>query len=852
MRFNPTTSYTNYARSVSKTLQWSVYVRTVTSLSESLDSGTAWTTATNYLEAIPDLANRIEYELGQFNTDSINFVGMDASWWLANCFTDATLSDNSKYVEVKVTHALGMGSSTTSEYVAFYGFVDKSTVDLNEVEDSVAFGVNSISDIAANTSANVLTTRYPFTTSSISAVQLPKIPGIYLYSASISNYGISEGYHEIEYKYEWAQASGSVANSNATASLKLDGGREVPFYWIQYYGSSSLVNYETSVDPNVTLGNEATGSLDTERIMAYCDVSVMTKITGSSYSYMDQFVMLNKGDALPYTWYQFIGAKDFLNKCFNVLGLVSASYDTLQVGSYDGRTDISYMDRPPADDGTYGTPTAMVPAGTGSIYVALDNVLYKKDVDTLQYTTIGTFSASIDRLLYDNINDYVWVLYNLGPTVATKAKVYAAQTGVTSSEYSTDTKMYRTSVDVFPSTSGFIGISSSYNAVVQVTYNGSTFSKSTIATTASLSPTCATMGQWGQVCGSKYYLYGTRALGQYTYYYLSHSGGSWGAGGWLGDTTAAYVTRAVYIPTENAIYHYSSTNGRLYKHPSGSADVDLGLAPLSGSNQDITSYALGPSNDTAYFIGKDFINRNGFLIKVSGSSVSTSIETNIYPNPAYYLFTTWPSYDALLGITNDRRLYRYGNTLEMYVEDGNSEGKTVQDVITSICQAFNLVYLVRTNKSVVVFKRSDLSGNTITTGNTLTVTSGEISSLKRKVNEYKSYDYLTIDNGLHTTSYDGAAFDETPALADVQLNIKNTYMPTNMQKDMLYYMYQFFKNYHDLWTVELGNVPLYQYEPLDELSFTVSNGHVLNGTTSGIIYNTSLTSTGDVIFQVIV
>jgi hypothetical protein len=86
MKFTPTALFDVISNAASKYLQWKVYVRKVTSLSEALDSGTAWVDVTSHIVETPTIGQKAEIDVCIPTCGSISLTAKGIAWWEANVF----------------------------------------------------------------------------------------------------------------------------------------------------------------------------------------------------------------------------------------------------------------------------------------------------------------------------------------------------------------------------------------------------------------------------------------------------------------------------------------------------------------------------------------------------------------------------------------------------------------------------------------------------------------------------------------------------------------------------------------------------------------------------------------------
>lgn len=86
MKFTASAAFDQIARAPSKELRLRVYARKTTSLAGSISGSAGWTEITDRIDfaSFPDIQSRIEYEIGQFTSDSIKLRGHDVQWFKNN------------------------------------------------------------------------------------------------------------------------------------------------------------------------------------------------------------------------------------------------------------------------------------------------------------------------------------------------------------------------------------------------------------------------------------------------------------------------------------------------------------------------------------------------------------------------------------------------------------------------------------------------------------------------------------------------------------------------------------------------------------------------------------------------
>lgn len=215
MRFTPTEKFQFFAKSTGNNIAWRVYIKPTTDISEPLSSGT-WIEVTDKIIAIPDAASTIEYEIGQFTSDSITLEGDDIQYW-TNIFNvpDAT------YIEMKIVGTLGQnGDLCTDEAIIFSGFIDKIGVTYTESSNTVSFTAFTAQELGNRIAAENLTTQYVEQDvqqdgTNIHGLFLLNVPGLFVTNANLADEELQLGDHVLGYSFNqdsFAQESNQILN----------------------------------------------------------------------------------------------------------------------------------------------------------------------------------------------------------------------------------------------------------------------------------------------------------------------------------------------------------------------------------------------------------------------------------------------------------------------------------------------------------------------------------------------------------------------------------------------------------------------------------------------------------------
>jgi len=150
-------------------------------------------------------------------------------------------------------------------------------------------------------------------------------------------------------------------------------------------------------------------------------------------------------------------------------------------------------------------------------------------------------------------------------------------------------------------------------------------------------------------------------------------------------------------------------------------------------------------------------------------------------------------------------------------------------------QAFNLVGMISANKTGMIYQRGGSDGTPRNSGNTLTIDVSDAEDIEESEEYFPTIDYVVINNGEVTISYDGMEFNTATPPNGLPLSINNEMIPTNIIMDVAKYIYEFFKEAKTLYRIPTAIVPLFQYEPFDAISLNFTDTKIQQ-TSSGPIY----------------
>jgi hypothetical protein len=831
MKFTASEKWLAYAKGAAKTPRWQAYVRTTSTLSTALGTGT-WTEITDRISNFPDIGSRIEYNVGQFSADSLQLEASGIEYFTA-------LFNTTDYIEFKLLCTLGQsGDEATDVCYEFSGFIRKP-IEYIELEDTTKFTVFTAEELASGLAAEAISTQYIHPDVDGAATQgliLNKIPGLYVTDANVSGKALRVGPHTITYDF-----------NGGTRQARLDDGA-----WVTLAAGSN------------TLGNAAAGAAsDTQRLVVY--VPDLQGIPNQSSTTAEDIVVTASGDTLPRQWYRYISAKALLQKLYATIGITTVAFDAMTIPTALGGNKLSFIEVPPNDD-TYaaGERYAMTSDGT-NLWMSIGHRLWKRTMATGVYTNeteIGVGDVIV-RLIYNARNGHLWLVYFKGAVSGTlKLRRYVIGTDTLSAEIDIGSGGWSSIELIDENGSGTweyaLLYATSSHTIARI--DGTSLAATTLFTQADLS--FATVygpldTQFAYVKDGYRFRFGVNDAGSIKYHevYRHQATGVWTITGyvhpfapfpWNSTTTDV----GVYHPSEDAVYtsfmwgstHY--VGGRLLS--SGAFTWSTIFLVLSYGS------ALPMVQDMMYDSTTDsvwFTRRNpGYLYSAASGAATVQYAGLGNAFTKYRVLTRLGT--MLYGMDTSNRLWQFGTTLQMYLPEANFKGTNIRDALNKVLQAFMLVGIISMVKSAIVYRRSDDSGDPVDSGQELAITIQEASELVKTEEHSPAVGWVEVSNGVITKSYDGTTWDAT-ALSNVKkMQISNDLLPDELVEDICYYAYQFFSTARSLYKINCGNVPLFQYEPLDKGTVTFTTTKIVKSG-SGPIYATRHTKNGDVEVEVL-
>lgn len=840
MRFTPTSKYLILANGLSKSIDWKVYIKKTTDISEALSTGT-WVDVSDRinLKDLPAQQQMLEYEIGQLTSNSLSFECSDIAWWKANVLN----ATSSQYIDLKVQFILEGCSDTV---YTFSGFVDKLNIPKTEFGDSVSFTAYTAQDMGMRIAAENITTQYVDKNADgagTAGIILQDIRGMYVINANVASYQLKAGVHSIIYDY-----------NGGTEQACLDSGR--------YVALSNGAN---------TLGNAADAADDDQRIVVYVPEVNDLPETAAPDTIIESIIVTTPGDTLPKQWYKSAGTRYLLKNIFSKLGITSLAFDTLEMtvapSPAPGVAKVSFIDNPPSDNTITGEKWAIANDGT-DLFIAVGERIYRRSALSEDYTLLATLSAGdkVTKLIYNARNGHLWIFYGAGGNGKLRRLVISGLTLSSEVVLSSTTNItWHNSIEVIDF--NYTGSSYLYGVIYtdgDITGNGrlrlvdgSALTISTIFSGTDYGFTTENIASHFMFIrnGGEVWFKGTTAGGGSDILCKAHVSG---AGAWVNDgqilTGLDPYTVAAFHVTEDRIYYFEPILSVVKSHTVSSATITNNLTnTVVPSTVESMLYANGEVFFTLRALDPFIFRRFYYLYKFSGNpAVDFQDYTELFTR-AYTQYSTLTYYGGILyGIDVFGRLFQYSTTLKFYVNIADFTGTKITDALYKTLKAFLLIGTINSFKQGRIYRRGNAAGVPQTSGNSMSLSINEVGQIVEENSDYcAKFDWVEISNGTVTYSFDGTTYN-TKVLSDArQFSYTNELIPDEIVQDVCYYAYQFFKTDRVKYTFNLGIVPLFQYEPFDGADVTFNTTKV-QVTGSGVIYGTNIMKDGSMEVEVLI
>jgi hypothetical protein len=196
-------------------------------------------------------------------------------------------------------------------------------------------------------------------------------------------------------------------------------------------------------------------------------------------------------------------------------------------------------------------------------------------------------------------------------------------------------------------------------------------------------------------------------------------------------------------------------------------------------------------------------------------------------------------------------LFEYHTSASMYIQNEvDLEGCNLREGLNELLLSYLLVNIVSTAKKVIVMRRLDDAGALVNSGNSITLDNTNIEDVDEDCLYSRAVGWLSVSNGKVSHSYDGTTWDNKYYGTGRTMELTGKYIPDNLIKDVVYYLYRFFKDDHTLFSVLLSNILPLQMECLDGSTLSLASKVVKSG--SGTIYGVREAEDGQMTLKVLI
>jgi hypothetical protein len=797
MKFVPTSLFLSICNGASKYLQWKVYVKKTTDLSEALTAGT-WVEVTDRVE-IPSLAMSIEANVGSSTSDKLTLEGSGIAWWVAQVF-NATVS---QYIEIKITCQIGLSETklATDLCYEFYGYAEKKYT-VTESTDTISFEVYSADDFLAMLPAELLSKQVSVPNldgAGLEGLFLQSIPGVYITNANIASFALHQGVHEIKYSLR-----------EGDKMLTLDGGVEV----VAAEGLNTLISEDTE-----------------EKVKVYCRLAECGSADATC-----EIIVLTAGTTLPRTWISGLRVRDALALIYTQIGLTDFTFEEWQLDTFDARRVTSFFEVPPAGTTFYGkTYSIAYEDSNTTLYLGVKDRLYKRSMTTHAYTLLATPSSGwqIRKIFTERIasDGYLWLwLYD-----------------------GTNNKIAR--ITVADNTVALYAVSAAYEQAV--------------CYASGIGGASGSLLYWVKA-GSyvKAFDLATPAEANFNAAFSLISAVIDQSGGCTNGTDTYYTTGTVISPAGPGIVAITAAGDAVLRTTAISS-LSMELAYTTGrllfsfSTDGIYSYVIASDTLTLEVAGElicpyakagtvHFVRRLStgelYIASYAGGAISCATESIRYLMDAmdvgqYLTYDTANTRNLFITLGGSMLGQFYAKVSVFISAETSFRGETLRGALNTILESYMMLGKITADKKVKVYRRFNASGTPVNSGSTFAVTINSAEDIIKSVRYSEAVKWLEVSNGDETHSYDGTNWDEQLFTADRKLAVSSKLIPSNIVKDVCYYLWQFFSVDHHLYEIPLANVTPLHLEAFDGLAVTFTGNRITESGTL-VIYGISVEQDG--------
>lgn len=794
MRITPNSDWTTYSEANNKILQWKIYCRKVTTLTESLTSGpTSFTEVTSYINEIPQISQKIELEAGQFTSDSFTVTANNLTYWLANWFD----LSSSQQLEFKVICNLSLtGSSfTTLDPILASGFLDKMSIELNEAEDSAVFTVQSYDEYANRITGKNLTLQKTRTIGSDTCLVCNRIPGVYIYTAA---------------PYLSLQTLNFIWNdADSIYQIKYNGGEDTTV-------QSSTTDIVNIRDENNKL----------------CQIYVIPSELEKA-AYEQKFIFKNTSDSLPYVFYDDETIANMLTNICNEMPVVSSTITNPTFSPYDSGYRLSNLENISNDIGNARAKCIEWDSTNSLLWVGVGNKLYNRTTGGT-WTLKGTFNnGTIKKIWVDRVaNGHIWVLLRKDVDEDFYFGKCVISSGVTSE---IDSGRLCSTGDIQNDYSNFYLDTTTNNIYYILILGGTQTIKYLDFDDDAVYSLDTITGVTVEKNAFSFY------NSTYEYNCVVSSGGSYYI--YNKDTNTTHATALpsiIYqaVVTSANTFYFTSTSGYIYKYTLTSGGASGTLTTISTT---ITAYGLYKSGSNIYFYGNSVESGSTYYpfayINTSTDAITTLSNNNYSVDDTATLRTNQLVYvsGVIYLITPGGRFYQFTTSNTNRINGTyDTSAISIRDCLNEFCRIYNLIYICKPNKTLVVFPRSNSAGTIQTNGSAsnLEVSASNINNLTSKLGAFTKANKVKVQSNGFTGEYNGTDYDVFDADDSKIVEISSDLIQHSngfTLRDMAKHFYPFYSR--DLQVINAKvETPKFEFEVTDGVTVELTSTKINQGT----------------------
>lgn len=864
MQLATSTDFQNNARSLAKVIRTKVFTRVVDNYTGSVAGYTGWTDVTTQVAPMQNFKRGTEYKVGAFKADSMEITGRGVDFWEGQ-FTLAAGED----LEVKVEIELGQNETFASDKIIAFSGIASPEVTYSELADKASFTVYSLQEVLGRKAALGL----GYQNSGPKGLTQPAmIPGLTILD-TLSALPLGPGDYSLQ--YSWTEGTASIGF----------GGFE-----------TQEVLSTVAVDTDVTLYDTA----DVNDASQGVRLRIHNPLLLPQDTRTSRFIVTEGSGGQPKIPFTATRAKNVIQEVSEAMGVTSWSFTEETQAAYDyagnaSQSVILPLGYPLAEAGetVSGSARALCSDGT-SLWIGAGNKLVKREDDSTG-SLVVTFpdeSQVIDRIFNDQRRNQLWIIsHRSGIHSASLIDLDIDETiqvtfPISSGSGSTH-PCGTLFVDMLHPVGGriatglivaqtggaaggdvvFYTSSSAATRLVDGTTLSSNITHNLAMTEATQSDSAPVV--WFQTLegDSTFDIHrgDFNSIGGWT-----DRGADWtdvpgmcgavispGAGG--SATFVTYVTGSAYEAFDSGTLSplvglwNTTTVGKPDLPPEtnglGIPKGYLQASPIfHESGASLHSLIRDPSNAETWEVSG---------VQSTGYAVRRATNASIVPTPidAQFPFLNYAvdlHKGDLVWMTPTGRLVTRTASFKWTTDVIDTTG-TYQSILNNIAKAFVYGYTINSLKQLLFYPRVDISGALRTSGHTLSLEKGQTNDITKKSRHIRKADYVTVSNGVASTTYDGTTFDLAPTAGEYEVKLTSKLIPTALLKNVSEYLYALFSSDRDLYRVVTALYSRFEFEPHDNLNANLTTTKIeLSLTGDGYpMHSVTYSSNGSMTIEVI-